>query len=576
MDTTTTTTAGTLHAYADHPTHRYTRACVSVSSRFHKTNKQTQTSNTMDKVANEIILEFLQRCSEPVVQGMLTKGGGKFWFTPSSHPEVESILTTFCQHPTWPFRTTSVQHGAVLTEVALQPPSSDWLEPMLVRIDLAAHQLFNLGEVDVLYAVKTNGGRPSVLVNSTDRVHYLSSEVFDRPIVTGQIRYTTLSFDKPVTLYACKTSLRDKTKDAPLLTIRMFGVQWSVHSNGYIVPALTGPAAVQYKPPVLDLVSILVPEEKWEVVSETPETTAVPAVTPTPTATDAQPETKTGTVTVATTAPTTPIVAPTTEAEKLRLWYTMGIAMMDLRDEDTVFVVSGAPQEATVLKATLVGDIQWSKQFHATFTVRLVDAPTLSVTLEGSAGYPVGRPLLLPVSTRADATTLVESRGLKVSDTAWLMSGVVVDRTSQQEQELALGDVEPLTLLEKWRVWAVATVNLFHLDKGYTVFVRAGDSDGPWVLLEALVEHRPEWNPQRKEDDYLTGWITVRLVETPCVTVRMQFIADYSKHECPRIFPYNCRGAALRLAKSRNLVLGPKAAFKFPGDSVVSVTPTQV
>ncbi len=532
----------------------------------------------MDKAANEIILEFLQCCSEPVIQGMLTRGAGKFWFALPSHPEVSSILTHFCQHPTWPFRMSSVQHGAVLTEVALQPASSDWYQPSLVRIDLAADQLFNLGEVDVLYAIQTNGGddnRPSVLVNSSDRVHYLSSEVFAFPIVTDQIRHTTLSFDKPITLYACKTSARDKIKGVSLCTIRMFGVQWTIDKNGYIIPALTSLAAVQgealvselvtapaqEKPQVIDLVSILVPEEKWEVVSETPAPTVDAS-----TATETEKETK-----------ITTIAAPTTEAEKLRLWYTMGVAVMDLRDGDTVFVVCGAPpgDTTTVLKATLIGDIQWSKQFHATFTVRLADAPTLSVTLEGTAGYPVGRPQLLPVSTRADAVTLVESRGLIVSATARLMPGVVVDRTSQQEQEWSLADMDPLTLLEKERIWARATVNLLHLEKGDTVFVRAGEMDKPCVLLKALVERDLEWNPQHDEDDLLTGWITVRLVETPCITVRLQFIAHYNRHEYPRVFPYHCRGNALRLAKSRNLVLGPKAALTFPGDSIVSVTPTQ-
>lgn len=537
----------------------------------------------MDKAASEIILEFLQRCSEPVVQGMLTKGGGKFWFTPPSHPEVASILTNFCDNPTWPFRMTSVQHGAVLTEVAMEPPSANWSQPSLVRIDLAAHQLFNLGEVDVLYAIKTNGGddnRPSVLVNSTDRVHYLSSEVFAFPIVTDQIRFTTLSFDKPVTLYACKTSTGDKIKGVRLRTIRMFGVHWIVDANGYIIPALNSLAAVQDQPPVPELVKapVLVPEEKWEVVSETPETVgaATPPMADASTATDAEPSTKTETTAVATTSPIARIVAPTTEAEKLRLWYTMGIALMDLRDGDTVFVVSGALEgDTTVVKATLVGDIQWSKQFNATFTVRLVDAPMLSVTMLGGAGYPIGRPLLLPVSTRADAITLVESRGFKVSDTARLMPGVVIDRTAQHEQELVLTDMDPLHPLEKWRIWATATVNLFHLEKGETVFVRTGDSDGPCALLEALVERGVEWNLERDEDDYTTGYITVRLVETPCITVRMQFIADYFKYEYPRIFPYHCRGAALRLAKSRNLVIGPKATLMFPGNSTVSVTPAQ-
>ena len=530
----------------------------------------------MDKAASDIILEFLQRCSEPVVQGMLTKGGGKFWFTPPSHPEVASILTNFCQHPTWPFRMTSVQHGAVLTEVAMEPPTTDWFQPSLVRIDLAADQLFNLGDVDVLYAIKTSGGddnRPSVLVNSTDRVHYLSSEVFAFPIVTDQIRYTTLSFDKPVTLYACKTSTGDKIKGVRLCTIRMFGVTWTIDKNGYIIPAVNSLAAIQEQPRVPEVKApVLVPEEKWEVVSETPAPTA-DASTETDTA---EPETKTATVAVATTS-ATPIAAPTTEAEKLRLWYTMGIALMDLRDGDTVFVVSGALEgDTTVVKATLVGDIQWSKQFNATFTVRLVDAPMLSVTMLGGAGYPIGRPLLLPVSTRADAITLVESRGFKVSDTARLMTAVVVDRTAQQEQELGLVDMDPLHPLEKWRIWATATVNLFHLEKGETVFVRTGDSDGPCALLEAIVERGVEWNLEHDEDDYTTGYITVRLVETQCITVRMQFIADYFKYEYPRIFPYHCRAAALRLAKSRNLVIGPKAALMFPGDSVVSVTPTQV
>lgn len=508
---------------------------------------------------NTQILQFLKQCSDVRHMETLAKKKTKVVVSRVHYTDA-ATLAQFCSRDAWPFRVEMHSSEIAIPHDFMNVcvyPETTWIDPVMCPIFLAANQVFSLGSVEVLYAIETGSTMypTCVRIDGVKEIQDIVTEVFETSIATDHIRNSNLSFDRPVVLYTAKATAYNTSLLHSKSPIKMFGKVWETnpHNKRLCVAEAT-------------TVAEQAADEKWEVVSEKSEKSETTA-----TATTA------ATVDTVVSPPLPPLppaklVAPTTDAEKLKLWFAMGSAMMNLVDGDVVHLPCGVEKgDNALIKAVLVGTPEW-KDTIGTLTFRFLNAPMITATIQGQASLPSGRPALLPTHCTHDATIMAESRGVKVSvkeTPLFLAPGSKL--TIEADGPPANAATSVVTPLDLVRCRAQTTVDVFKLQHGSIVYIRVGKALETNVLVKAQLTEDVEWSTPHL-DSSVGGTVCVRLVDAPNITIKVKFWANFVSVEHQRLFPTASFDVALLLAQSRGLVIGTKADLVVP-ESVISITP---